>query len=362
VHPDLPEGPYVLLVSSLERRKNHELALTAWRMLLDRHGAAATPRLVFAGRRAPGDEAVMAMLAADPALAAHVTLLHDLDDVALARLYRGCLFTLYPSRYEGWGLPVSESLLHGRVPLVSEIPALLESGRNGAVFFTPDSAEDLVTAAEGLMADPERLAAITARIPRHGGLRPWAEVAQDLLATATRLAGVDHDLPPLSLCQAIPLGHGGVRGPHPGLTQAEAVLRGGGWHAMDRWGTWTKPGRAMMRLLAPFDGPARLALSLRPPPKAEGIVRLTLSRVGALPIMFEGRAEAVDEVALEIGAGAPELDLVLESIPGTVLREGAREGSAVGMGVVSVALMRGEVPADRIAYLENCLLVPATPA
>ncbi|MFH5924929.1 glycosyltransferase [Roseomonas xinghualingensis] len=362
-HPDLPEGPYVLLVSSLEPRKNHTLALVAWRMLLDRRGVADTPRLVFAGRRVPEDEAVMAMLAKDPALAAHVTLLHELDDAALARLYRFSLFTLYPSRHEGWGLPVSESLLHGRVPLVSEIPALLESGRNGAVFFTPNSAEDLATAAEGLIADPERLAAIAARIPRHGGLRPWAEVAEALLAAATHLAGLERDpSPPLPLCQAIWLGHGGLAGPHAGVTRAESVLHGGGWHPMAPWGAWTKPGRATIRLPATFDSPARVAVSFRPPPGAQGTVRLTLTRVGTAPAMFEGRAEAVGEVALEVGAGAPELELVLESIPGTPLREADGKSLEVGVGVVSVALMRGEVPADRIVYLENRILVPAHPA
>jgi glycosyltransferase involved in cell wall biosynthesis len=363
-YPGLPDAPYVLLVSSLEPRKNHVLALAAWRMLLDRRGPAATPRLVFAGRRAPGDEAVMAMLEADPALAAHVSLLHEVDDAGLARLYRGCLFTLYPSRYEGWGLPVSESLLHGRVPLVAEIPALLESGRNGAVFFTPNSAEDLATAAEGLIADPDRLAAIAARIPRHGGLRPWAEVAEDLLAAIRRFALMERDPPPpLPLCQVIHLGHGGLPGPASGQARAECLLHGPGWHQTHDWGSWTKPGRATIRLPAPLEGAARVAVSLRPPAGARGLVRLTLGRAGVEPVLAECPASAAGEVALEIGAGGSELELVLDCRPGTRLpSEGDSEVLEVGVGVLAVAVMRGGSPADRVAYLESRILVPALPA
>jgi glycosyltransferase involved in cell wall biosynthesis len=359
-HPDLPEGPFVLLVSSLEPRKNHALALAAWRMLLDRRGAAGTPRLVFAGRRAPGDEAVMAMLAADPTLAAHVTCLHDLDDAALDRLYRFCLFTLYPSRHEGWGLPVSESLLHRRVPLVAEIPALMESGQHGAVFFTPNSAEDLAVVAEGLIADPSRLAAAAARIPRGGGLRPWTEVAEDLLAAARRLAGTERELPPVPLSRCIALGHGELSDPASRLAWAEAVQEGGGWHPAEAWGAWTRPGRAMLRLPVASEEPIRVALSLRPPPGAQGLVRLTLSRAGAAPATVERRAADIGESALEIGAGGPELRLALESEPGTPL-PGEEPVIAVGAGVESVAVMRGQSPADRIAYLEARILVPAQP-
>ncbi|MCR0982950.1 tetratricopeptide repeat-containing glycosyltransferase family protein [Roseomonas populi] len=357
-HPALPEGPFILLVSSLEPRKNHLLALTTWRILLDRRGAAGTPRLVFAGRRAPGDGRILEALADDPALAERVTLLHDLDDAALARLYRGCLFTIYPSRHEGWGLPVSESLLHRRVPVVSEIPSLMESGRNGAVFFTPGSAEDLAATVEGLIADPARLAAAAARIPRHGGLRPWAEVAEEMLASARRLAREPQDPPPpLPLSGIVRLGHGGSPGPSSALARAAQLPEGAGWLPPEEWGAWTRPGRAALALIAPFEGPARVTVALRPPPGVKGAVRLTFGRKGASATIVERRAEAAGEVALEIGPGEPELRLVLEASPGGELEDGTR----VGIGIVSVAVMRAGEVRDRVAYLENRLLVPAQP-
>lgn len=357
-HPDLPEGPYVLMVSSLEPRKNHLLALRAWRILLDRRGEAGTPRLVLVGRRAEGDGPVLEALAADAALAARVSLLHGVDDGALDRLYRGCLFTLYPSQHEGWGLPVSESLLHRRVPLVSEIPALAESGRRGAVFFTPGSAGDLATVAEGLVADPARLAAAAARIPRHGGLRPWGEVAAELLAAAARLgaAAPPCPLPPLPACRPVRIGHGGVPGPAPALSRAEALLHGSNWHPVEDWGAWTLPGRAVLRLAAPGEGPARVALALRPAPGAQGLLRVSLDREGAAPATAECPAGTTEELAIEVGAGGPALRLALETEEGSALA-GER---MVGVGVVAVAVMRGASPADRLAYLENRILVPVS--
>ncbi|WP_140882517.1 glycosyltransferase [Muricoccus nepalensis] len=356
--PGLPAGPYVLMVSSFEPRKGHLLALEAWRLLLARRGAAGTPRLVLAGRRAPGDGPVLEALAADPALAAHVTVLHDADDAALGRLYRGCLFTLYPSRHEGWGLPVSESLLRGRVALVSEIPALMESGRAGAVFVTPGSAGDLATAAEGLVADPARLAALEARIPPGGGLRPWAEVAEALRAAVRRLeareeAGEARQPPALPPCRPVPLGHGGLAEPGPGLAFAAALPVGGGWHATEDWGVWTMPGRAALRLAAPSGGPARVALALRPAPGATGALRVTLAREGVVPVALECPAGA-EEVSLEIEAGGPVLELAVEA-PGTALPDG---GPKVGAGLAAVAVMRAGAPEDRIAYLEARMLVP----
>jgi glycosyltransferase involved in cell wall biosynthesis len=359
-HPALlPGEPYVLLVSSLEPRKNHALAFAAWTLLLARRGARNTPRLVLAGRRVPGDEATLALLEADTALAGHVTLLHDLDDAALARLYRDCLFTLYPSRHEGWGLPVSESLGQGRVPVVSEVPALMESGRNGAVFFAPGSAEDLATVAEGLIADPSRLAAAAARIPPGGGLRPWSEVTAELLAATRRLADRAADEgegepPVFPLLEPVPFGHGDAAQPRPSMALAEAVIRGEGWHEFEDWGLWARPGYAEIRLHTRHDAPLRLAISLRPAPRAEGVLRLILSRDGAPDTVLDLPASIAGETALEIGAGGPELRLMLDSPRGTRLPDG-RE---VGVGLTALGLMRGASLPDRIAFLEARTLVP----
>jgi glycosyltransferase involved in cell wall biosynthesis len=51
------------------------------------------------------------------------------SDAVLSWLYRNCAWTLYPSFSEGWGLPVSESLAHGKFCVASSASALKEAGQ-----------------------------------------------------------------------------------------------------------------------------------------------------------------------------------------------------------------------------------------
>ena len=57
-------------------------------------------------------------------------------------------FTVYPSRYEGWGLPVSESLAFGKLPVVARNSSLPEAGGTLAVYFESNNASDMATVIE----------------------------------------------------------------------------------------------------------------------------------------------------------------------------------------------------------------------
>ncbi|WP_426954482.1 glycosyltransferase [Muricoccus radiodurans] len=355
-HPDLAPGePFVLFVGSLEPRKNHALAFAAWQRLIARRGAAATPRLVLAGRRVEGDEAAMAVLEEDPALAGRVTLLPGLDDAAVGRLYAACLFTVYPSRHEGWGLPVSESLGHGKVAVVPEASALVESGRNGAVFFVAGSAEDLATTVESLLPEAARVAA-EARIPPRGGLRDWSAVAADLLAAARRLTGPEHEAgaPLLPLLAEIPLARGTTPDPRPEAVLAAALPEGAGWGPPAPDGLWSRRGPAALRFRVEEHGPLRLRLSVTVPLGARP--HLALRRAGAEEVLAECLTPGPAELALEIGQGGPELELTLDGPLGRLA-----DGREAGLGLHAIGLMRGHSLAERIAYLEARTLVPLIP-
>ena len=97
----LPPGSYVLFVSTLDARKNHQLLFHVWRRLLQAMPAESVPRLVFAGRPGWLVADLMRQLENSNYLGGKIRLLADLSDADLARLYRGCRFTLFPSLYEG---------------------------------------------------------------------------------------------------------------------------------------------------------------------------------------------------------------------------------------------------------------------
>ncbi len=123
----LPAGrPFALSVGTLEIRKNHEMLYRVWRRLLAVHGPERVPFLVLAGSRGWLTDDLLRRIAADVSVHEHIRLLHAVDDAELARLYGRCLLTLYPSHYEGWGLPVCESLARGKVTIASSAASIPE--------------------------------------------------------------------------------------------------------------------------------------------------------------------------------------------------------------------------------------------
>src|SRR5262249_15567171 len=105
--------PFLLFVSTIESRKNHQVLCRAYAQLVD-WGVTGLPRLVFAGGVGHGGRQVIDEIAADHRLRDRVTVLSGASDTELVALYERCLFTLFPSLYEGWGLPVSEALSAGK--------------------------------------------------------------------------------------------------------------------------------------------------------------------------------------------------------------------------------------------------------
>jgi glycosyltransferase involved in cell wall biosynthesis len=104
------------------------------------------------------------------------------SDAALAAACAACTFTVYPSLAEGFGLPVLESLAHGKPCVCSEQGALGESARGGGCLALPSvAAPALAAAIERLLSSPAELAALGAAArARH--FRTWADYAADLIA------------------------------------------------------------------------------------------------------------------------------------------------------------------------------------
>jgi glycosyltransferase involved in cell wall biosynthesis len=116
---------FVLCVGTLEVRKNHQLLYHLWHRLVELSGDRVPP-LVLAGRPNWGTAELLGQIAADPVVRGRLILLATPTDAELLWLYRHCLFTLFPSYYEGWGLPVAESLAHGKYCICSRAASLPE--------------------------------------------------------------------------------------------------------------------------------------------------------------------------------------------------------------------------------------------
>ncbi len=154
-------GPVVLTVGTLEGRKNHLALLEACEQLWAR-GMRFELRLAGSAQAQTGRAALVRVRELQ---AAGRPLRYDgpLTDDAVATAYAGCAFTVYPSLAEGFGLPVIESLAHGRPCICSARGALGEHSRQGGCLALDSVAADsLAPAIARLLAAPDELAALSA--------------------------------------------------------------------------------------------------------------------------------------------------------------------------------------------------------
>jgi len=267
-----PAG-FVLMVSTIESRKNHLAALRAWRELITRHGSAAVPTLVCVGNPGWLNDGVFARLESDPELQRKVRILSGVSDSDLAGLYQASAFSLYPSQYEGWGLPVTESLSYGKVVLASDSASLPEAGGDFAVYFRQGDQAGLVDALDRLIFDLPYRQSLEARIVAEFRPRSWRALAEDVIARIT--AGpepVTESGPPIPVAakgRYYPLRRWSGITTGPGLVAAEIFRAGNGWAAPENWGCWTQGGdaRIEIRVEADRSRPLRLFFGLRGGPQ-----------------------------------------------------------------------------------------------
>lgn len=256
----LEAGGFVLFVATLEPRKGHVTAFAAWSALLGELGPAAVPKLVCVGGKGWLNDAIHARLAGDRRLRRHVLLLSGIGDADLALLYRDCRFTLYPSLYEGWGLPVTEALSWGKVPIVSRVASLPEAGGELAVYVPPDDAGALAEAAARLIRDDGFLKGREARIATRFRPRPWAEVAGAIAAAARELAAGATPSPAPPLVADTIYGFGRERA--AGTLSGEALRAGLGWAAPDVALCRTRAAGGALALILPEDGAWEVTMTL----------------------------------------------------------------------------------------------------
>lgn len=172
----LAASPFILFVSTIERRKNHEIIYRAYTRLVAE--GVALPQVVFVGMAGWGVADLQSDLALDPRTQGHFTQLNHIGDAELAYLYRHALFTVYPSLYEGWGLPVAESLAFGKFCLTSNTSSLPEVGGEFVHALDPWDLPAWVDALRYYIAHPEEVARRNADIAARYRPVSWTATAR----------------------------------------------------------------------------------------------------------------------------------------------------------------------------------------
>jgi len=155
-------APYFLFVGTCEPRKNIDRLIDAWRAV--RKTIAVD--LVLAGRNhARAEERGLRVLG-------------EVPDSDLPALYSGALACVYPSLYEGFGLPVLEAMQCGALVITSRDPAIVEVS-NGAAL--PVDAEDTAALAEAMRAvaaSPEKFAGMKEKALARAAQFSWQKTAR----------------------------------------------------------------------------------------------------------------------------------------------------------------------------------------
>ena len=114
--------------------------------------------------------------------------LRHINDDALHQVYRSCRFTVYPSLMEGFGLPIAESLWHGKPVVCGGNGALGEIARDGGCLLVDQTNEDdLGSAIEKLLRDDQLYARLREEA-RNRTFRSWSDYTKDLLGYLQRPA------------------------------------------------------------------------------------------------------------------------------------------------------------------------------
>jgi glycosyltransferase involved in cell wall biosynthesis len=180
-------GPFLLAVGDLQPRKNQLGLVRAFEALLERH--PGLPHwLVLAGKDTWRGAEVHRAAECSRA-ARRIRFTGYVSDEELRLLYNACQVFVFPSFYEGFGIPILEAMACGCAVACSDATAMPEVADSAAIFFDPRSTSAMRRALEDLTLDP----GLRARMERLGlqraALFSWEEAARRTLEVYYSVAG-----------------------------------------------------------------------------------------------------------------------------------------------------------------------------
>jgi glycosyltransferase involved in cell wall biosynthesis len=174
-HP-LGTRQYILTVGSIEPRKNLPTLLEAFRIV--KHRMDTDIKLVIVGRRA-----WLKALQIPDCIKKSVIITGYIDSAKnLARIYRDALVFVFPSIYEGFGLPLLESMCSGTPVLCSNASSLMEVAGNAAEYADPHDPNDFADKIINMVKGPELREKLIQRGFQRARLFSWEKTAKETLS------------------------------------------------------------------------------------------------------------------------------------------------------------------------------------
>ena len=174
---ELASQPFILFVSSIERRKNHEVLYRAYHLLCKEGKRSQLPKLVFVGMPGWGVGDLLKDIELDPLTKGMIVQLNHVNDAELLRLYESSMFCVFPSLYEGWGLPVGEALSLGKAVLCSDRGSLPEVGGDLVRYCDPWNVRTWADEIFRMVADDAWRLGCEEKVKAHYKVKAWLDGA-----------------------------------------------------------------------------------------------------------------------------------------------------------------------------------------
>ncbi len=180
------EGDYILFVSTIEPRKNIPTLLRAFRNLLDEY--RINVKLLFAGSKGWLYEEIF-RLVEELKLTSNVRFLGRVDNSDLVELYNAARLFVYPSTYEGFGLPPLEAMACGTPVITSNVSSLPEVVGDAALLVDPLNIEQLTATIWRALSDENLRSELTWKGLRRAHCFSWERAARETMAVYEKVAG-----------------------------------------------------------------------------------------------------------------------------------------------------------------------------
>ncbi|WP_158747798.1 glycosyltransferase family 1 protein [Acidisphaera sp. L21] len=344
----LEDKRFILCVGAIHQRKNHKLLYDVWLKLQARMGKRC-PTLVLVGGVAWNGHEVANALKGDPRIKDHVLLLSDVDDAGLAWLYRSCLLSVYPSLYEGWGLPVSESLRYGKLCLASNASSVPEIAPDFVELLDPLDPNQWITKIQFYAGSELALKAREANIAENYRSFGWRDSAEQMIDALLLNATQAVPARPYTIGTIISLAD----------RMQAARHRRGGWYLSESWGSWSSHLTAGLEveLTLPMEEEAILIMEtqalLFPGGSHDVNVVINGVPVGRWQIRRPGLQIRHAIVPMKVLAGAKRLTIELQNAALTPIARVSKTNDqrSIGIGVGRFALAPIANVADTVSYL-----------
>jgi glycosyltransferase involved in cell wall biosynthesis len=179
------EKNFILQVGTIEVRKNHLLTYLAYREAALQ--GIELPQFVIVGGRGWLTDNLIWQIEHDPVVKDKILLLSGISDRGRVWMYKNCRFTVSPSTYEGWGMPIGESLAYGKVCITSKTSSTPEVGKELADYVSPYNTQEMLDALTRYI-DDKKLAKREQEIAKNYPVATWDTTFKQVSGFTRKLA------------------------------------------------------------------------------------------------------------------------------------------------------------------------------